>query len=159
MASVFMTGIYSQVIIFLLVFFSKPVQTRTYSETTDGSDSKTKKSFTITVNNQLRQPKFNKSVVMEIEDENSALIKYMEKAVNQQNGLMEKFTVTYFSGGLGYFIEAINDAKGNWSVDGSFWQIRTELGRANVGISSLIPKDGMKVLLDLIISGPDDKCE
>jgi hypothetical protein len=27
------------------------------------------------------------------------------------------------------------------------------------GISSLIPKDGMKVLLDLIISGPDDKCE
>jgi hypothetical protein len=44
-----------------------------------------------------------------------------------------RFTVTYFSGGLGYFIEAINDAKGTYSVDESFWQIRTELGRANVG--------------------------
>lgn len=138
---------------------NKPVQTCASKETTDGSDCKKKKCFTFTVNNQLREPFFNNSVTMEIENEKSPLIEYMEKAVNEQNGLMKKFTVTYFSADLGYFIEAINDARGTYSVDESFWQIRTESGRAKVGISSLIPKDGMEVLLDLIISGPEDKCE
>jgi hypothetical protein len=55
--------------------------------------------------------------------------------------------VTYFSGGLGYFIEAINDAKGTYLVDESFWQIRTELGRANVGKDKKISRSSFMLYL------------
>jgi hypothetical protein len=47
------------------------------------------------VNNQLREPFFNNSVTMDIEDENSSLFKYMEKAVDEKNGLMEKYFSIY----------------------------------------------------------------
>ncbi|XP_060594959.1 uncharacterized protein LOC132749256 [Ruditapes philippinarum] len=135
---------------------NKPIQTSTSTKTTDGSDSRKKKCFTFTVNNQLREPFFNNSVTMEIENEKSPLIEYMEKAVNEQNGLMTKFTVTYFSG-KGYFVDAINEARATYSVDKSFWQIRSELVPTKQGISSFIPENGTEVVLDLITGSCDEK--
>ncbi|XP_060587522.1 uncharacterized protein LOC132743028 [Ruditapes philippinarum] len=139
---------------------SKPLKPSTSTDNADGSDSKKKKCFTFTVKNQLRKPEFNKSVIMKIENEKSPLIEYMEKAVvdDEQKRLMEKFTVTYYSG-KGYFIEAINDVRGTYLADKSYWLIRSDLKKTDKGISSFIPQDGTEVLLELITDGPDDKCE
>ncbi|XP_060602946.1 uncharacterized protein LOC132756014 [Ruditapes philippinarum] len=112
------------------------------------------KRFSFTVTNQLREPFFNNSVSMEIEDENCPLIKYMEKAVAEHNGLMEKFT-TYVSD-FGYKIEAINDAKATPLADNSSWKITTQFGPTPNDISSFKPEDGMNVLVELQINGPDD---
>jgi hypothetical protein len=38
-----------------------------------------------------------------------------------------RFTLTYFSVDLGYFVDAINEARATYPVDKSFWQIRSEL--------------------------------
>ncbi|XP_060584228.1 uncharacterized protein LOC132740363, partial [Ruditapes philippinarum] len=98
---------------------------------TDCINCNTEKHFTYTINNQLREPFFNNSVTMEIVDEDSALIDYMERAVDQNKTLFTKFTATYFSG-LGYFIESINNVSGTFAVDQSYWEIRTQTGPTTV---------------------------
>ncbi|XP_060587525.1 uncharacterized protein LOC132743030 [Ruditapes philippinarum] len=130
--------------------------TVTYGPTTPKTDCincNTEKRFTYTINNQLREPFFNNSVTMEIVDEDSALIDYMERAVDQNKTIFTKFTATYFSG-LGYFIESINNVSGTYAVDKSYWEIRTQTGPTTVGVSSFIPTDGVEVLFNLTISSP-----
>ncbi|XP_060587524.1 uncharacterized protein LOC132743029 [Ruditapes philippinarum] len=127
---------------------SKPLKIS--KDTADESESTKKKSFTFTVNYPLREPTFDKSVLMEIENEKSPLIEYMKKAVDEQNGLMEKFTVKYLLS-RGYVIEAIfKNEREFYSKNESSWEIRTEPELTERGISNLIPEDGMKVLLELI---------
>ncbi|XP_060587516.1 uncharacterized protein LOC132743025 [Ruditapes philippinarum] len=109
------------------------------------------KSFTYTINNQLREPYFNNTITIEIEEEGLPLMKYMERAADEDNSSFNRFQVSYYSG-MGYFISSIINVTANYAVDQTFWRITTSEGPSPKSIDSYMPMDGVMILLNFTSS-------
>ncbi|KAL8562784.1 hypothetical protein ACOMHN_022659 [Nucella lapillus] len=65
-----------------------------------------------------------------------------------------QFSVTYFALPLGFFVDAINGLRGNFTLDQTWWAILGGNGKLTpVGVSSYEPDDGETVTFNFTQGG------